>query len=515
MAATPILTPMDADPPASTADEPPVTGRGPLRRRLRLALWAAAVAVLLAGTPALFYALRGGRVLSEPQTLRAGWMALSAVCVGLFALLASTPPDAIRLSPRLGKRVILIAAALMAAAAVAWLVPLLSPEPLRHRFDGKIWLLGDSPYLTSPADAAAQARTSRDAENRPDALDAAAPAQNRTTLTLPAGQAFLAAGRAGEYLLPGEAAAPADRPAAWRALLADSPWWRRLLTWRCVLAAGYLVTIGELVAWLRQRKLSVWWAAVFAWQPLVLVESTGMGHQDVLGAMFLVAGLRRADLGRFRRAAISLAASAAVQPVALLALPFVLRQAWQAPPGDPAAGGNGAAARRAAVWFAATLLLLLLPLATPAALANLADAASQYAYGPSPHAAVYRGIEGLFLGPGESGRATRVRTAGWLLCGAATLAAGAVAWVRRAGPTAALYAMTLAGLLLSPISPPWALVWPLALVPALGGRGGLAALVWSATAVLAYSAGTLWWQLTPVVLAAAAELWPGRRPVPS
>ena len=369
---------MDPMPPPIPAPAP----RRASRRRTRLLLWAVATLTLAAGSPTLFYAVRGTSILTTPAALRAGWIGLSAVCVGLFALLASTPPDAIRLSPRLGKRLILCGSAALAFAAAWWLVPLLSPEPLRHRFDGKIWLLGDSPYLTSPAYAALRARGSRDPEDGPDALDAAAPDQDRTTLTLPAGQAFLVAGRATEYLLPADPtnrlaadprrADPAAPAADWRALLAGQPWWRRLFTWRLVLAAAYLVTVGELVAWCRHLGKSVWWAALFAWQPLVLIETVGMGHQDVLGVMFLVAGLRRADLGRFRRASISLAASAAVQPVALLALPFVLRQAWQSrrPTDDADAPPRGPMrARRAAVWFAATAAVMLLPLASPRALA--------------------------------------------------------------------------------------------------------------------------------------------------
>ena len=510
---------MDPTPPPMSS--PPTRPAGALRRRARLLAWVAAVLLLAGGLPAFFFALRGDRVLEKAALLQSGWLGLAGICLGLWSLLASTPPDAIRLSQRLGKRILLILGAALAGAALLWLVPLLSSEPLRHRYDGKIWLLGDNPYRTSPAVAAARARWSRDADDRPDALDAAAPHQGRTTLTLPAGQAFLTAGRAVEYLLPGTAAeraasrvAVGGEASGWRGRLDEAPWWRRLFAWRCVLAAAYLVTVGELITWLRQRGDSVWWAALFAWQPLVLLETVGMGHQDVLGVMFLVAGLRRAEAGRLRRGAICLAASVAVQPVALLALPLVLRQAGRS--GEPAdSPRRWRDVRRVGVWFAATLLLLLLPILSPTALVNLAAAVRQYAYGPSSNATLYRGLEWLFVGTGDPGRGASVRTAGWALCGAATLGAVAAAWLRRARPATGTYAALTAGLLLSPIAPPWALIWPLALVPALAGRGGLSALVWAGTAVLYYGGGLMespWWQVAPVLAAAAAELSLSRRP---
>ena len=498
--------------------------RSPLRRQARLAAWGLATFALAAGLPWLCYESRGLRALTDPAALRGGWLAEAAVCVGLWVLLLTTPPDAIRLSQRVGKRVILVVSAAACAAALAWLVPVLSPEPLRHRFDGKIWLLGDSPYLTSPATAAERSRGSRDPDDRPDALDAAAPHQGRTTLTLPVGQAFLAAGRATEYLLPGDAAAldardGRDDGESWQARLARLPWWRRLFTLRLVLAAAYLLTVGELVAWLRQRGQSVWWATLFAWQPLVVIETVGMAHLGVLGALFLVAGLRRADMGRFRRGAICLAASAAVQPAALLAVPFVLRQAWQARPQTD--GGGPTPAKRGGrmlLWFALTFAVLLLPLvAGGGALWSLFEAARSYAGSPPRNATVYRGLEWLFAGQNSPDRAAAVRLAGWCLATAATVAAGAVAWSRRSRAASATYAMVIAWLLLSPMSPPWALVWPLALVPVLAGRGGLTALVWAGTAALFYGgdgANDVWWQAVPVVVAAVLEVVLRRPPTP-
>ena len=68
--------------------------------------------------------------------------------------------------------------------------------------------------------------------------------------------------------------------------------------------------------------------------------------------------------------------------------------------------------------------------------------------------------------------------------------------------------MTLVGLLLSPLMPPWLLVWPLAMVPLLPAGAGLTALVWAATATLSYATGPHLplLELVPVYAAGGVEL---------
>ncbi len=492
---------------ANPAPAPPPTPRG-RAAIVRLVLWVIMSAGLVLGLPAWFYMVRDGRILQRLDLLHTGWMALAAACLGLWMLLLTTPRQAIRLSPRLGKRLILLLTAVVAAGGLLWLKPVLSPEVLRYRFEGRIWLLGLNPYQVSPSEAADLAADTEDPELRPDLLDLAAPGGTHTSLNLPVSQAAFVATRTLEYLSPQSAegrvlqatTGPARASAAeWRSLLLELPWWRTLFFWRCLLAGAFLLTVGEMIAWLRHRGLSPWWAAVFAWQPLVLVETIGAGHQEMLGVLFLVAGLRRTDMGNFRRAGICLAAAVAVKPLALLVLPFVLRRAWRgdkleldAPAGTTPFAGSGSAARRTIAWFGATLVVLLAPIWVVGAIPDLLSATGSYFASQEHDASLYRLLETMFVGAeASSERVARVRLATWMLCALAVGLAGLVSWLRHVRPAAAFYAMTMSGLLLSPASGPWMLIWPLAMVPVLHGRAGLAALVWAGTAALHYLPETL------------------------
>lgn len=514
------------DPPHSPAPDPPKQAAVvaepdapyPLtwRATLRLVVWTMLSALAVGGLAAWFYLLRGERLTARLELLHAGWMGLAAACMGIWALLATTPPEGLRLSPQLSKRVLIVASAVLALAALAWLRPVLNSEVLRYRFDGRAWLLGLNPYTVSPDKAVAFAADAQDPEFRPDGLDLAAPHPQRTTLNLPVSQAGFVATRTLEYLSPAGTTQRADEAMAafapdattqaqargstdWRAHLLSLPWWRQLYFWRVLLAGAYLLAVGELIAWLRYRELSPWWAAVFAWQPLVLMETLGAAHQDMLGVLFLIAGLRRADAGNMRRAAMCLAASVAVKPLALLVLPFVIRRAWSsdasasepaqrlaAPPSSPVA------ARRLMVWFFLTLALLLTPLYSAGAIVEAGRAIGGYFAGAGQDASLLRVLEAFFAGEEASeDRLARVRLAAWTICALATLLTGLIAWQRRVGPAAALYAMMIAGLLLYPVAAPWLVIWPLALVPIMRGRAGPSALVWAGTAGLYYLPETL------------------------
>lgn len=504
---------------------------------LRLMLWSLLVLLTVVCLTAWCWTLKAGAAATRPDLLQGGWLAIAGLCLALWLLLATTPTGAIRLSPRLSKRTLILLSALVAIAAVAWLRPVLSTEVLRYRFDGRAWLLAMSPYQVSPDEAEVLASSVQDAELRLDLLDRAAPDQQRTTLNLPVSQAAFVATRTLEYLSPQEEHvrppfAPQTRAADadWRTTLLDLPWWRQMFFWRVLLAGVYLLTVAELIAWLRYRELSPWWAVVFAWQPLVVMEMLGAAHQDMIGVLFLIAGLRRADGGNMRRAAMCLAASVAVKPLAILAIPFVIRRAWREdgtefyPPKRalaPPAGGP--AARRLVIWFLATLVLLLAPLYSREALAETWRATSAYLTSPGQDAALWRVLDAVFGGPDASlERQLRVCLAAWSICAIATMVVGVIAWQRRVSPAAAMYAMLMTGLMLSPTMSPWLLAWPLAMVPVLRGRAGPAALVWAGTASLHYTAETmvglavatqaLAWQIGPVVVVGALEgLLVGRR----
>jgi hypothetical protein len=178
----------------------------------------------------------------------------------------------------------------------------------------------------------------------------------------------------------------------------------------------------------------------------------------------------------------------------LLILPFMISRAWRGDPPDwqRPLPGSAAAARRATVWFLAAIVLLMTPVWIGGGLFDLARALGDFLTTAEHDGALYRLLETMFVGPDASAqRVERVRMAAWILCGLATVAAGLIAWLRRVRPPAAFYAMSMAALLASPVISPWALIWPLAIVPVLRGRAGPAALIWAGTAVLSYTAQTL------------------------
>jgi hypothetical protein len=88
-----------------------------------------------------------------------------------------------------------------------------------------------------------------------------------------------------------------------------------------------LAAIGAILLLLRARGRPLEWSAVYAWNPLAVVESGHSGHVDSLGIFFLVLGLYLFQIGRKNRTAVALALSFLSKYVAVLTLPyFVFRK---------------------------------------------------------------------------------------------------------------------------------------------------------------------------------------------
>ncbi len=508
----------DRSTPISAAPAPAVRWR----RRVRFGAWIGLLLAWLLGSGLWLWRL--GEATLDLATLRFGFLASGALALAAWLLLATTPTHARRVSPRLGKRLIVGSSLLVAAATVAFLIPTLDREPLRFRADGTAWLLGESAYDAAPLDTLATLRESGEPlmpgdplESAEQTLLAATPEPDVASRTGPPSQLASVVARTAEFLLPaGDAttAGPAMRPNdAWRSAMAELPWWRRLFALRAIAAIAFVWTVIELVAWLRQREQSVWWAVLFAWPAAAWALFVGFGHLEMIGVPFLVAGLRRLEAGGARRAGACLAVAAAVQPLALLVLPFAGR----------VGGTNPHDAvqpryRRIWLWTFGTLVLLYAPLLI---IGNGAEVflKSIWAYlsgaeGTWRNAPLPRVLAALILDDTSAARQAWLRflTIGLGLGG--VLIAGLILWVRRAGPTTAGYALLLTSLLLAADAPPWRVVWPLALAPLLGSRGGLTAVVWAATCGLYYAApdaanvsrSTLLWQYLPVYAVAAFEV---------
>ncbi|HYO07528.1 MAG TPA: glycosyltransferase 87 family protein [Tepidisphaeraceae bacterium] len=536
---------------------------GTMSARTRFLLWLLAAAALFGGQLAWLFLLRGRRLLQSDVTLIVGPLALGAPLLAIAALLATTPANAIKLRRRTSEILLVAGGAVLQLAAVVLLRPALSEDVLRYRADGRMWLAGASPYATAPRDfdgadavdalvpfpdvrtiypgtSHAVFALAAAAERALGAAPASVPAFPRGE-RIGAAPASIGALPRDEHSLAANAASPphASPPAAsisvaspphaslaaishgersaWRWYLgnADAPY--RATVFRSTYAACAVGCALVLLGMLRRSGQSPWWAALLAWNPLVTLETGGMGHQDALGALLVLLALsaaQRAHPAR-ARAMLWLALAAGVKPLALLIAPFLIRGGGQRAP-LPGDGRFRSRLLPVGVFAAALVALYLAPLLIHGGAAGWRASAGAYSQTWEANGSFYEGIKFVF-GTGDEGRAMdRAKQMARLLAAAALLAAALACWRFRASPATAGYWLCLVTLLVSPVAYPWYLVWVLAMVPLLDGRPGWAALVWSATATISYR---VWrspdWHLdapwalaeyVPVYLAAATEL---------
>jgi hypothetical protein len=162
--------------------------------RLRMAAWIACVFALIIGTLTWLFALRGARILNSDPILIGGWLILGGLIFVIAILLKTTPPDAIKLSPRSSASIILSATVALHAAALVLLIPGLSEDVIRYRLDGRMWLSGVSPYAVSPGEFLSR--------NSGDAADRLVTFPQLHTIYPPVSQLVFAAARAAERLTP-------------------------------------------------------------------------------------------------------------------------------------------------------------------------------------------------------------------------------------------------------------------------------------------------------------------------
>ncbi len=429
------------------------------RRHGRLAAWA--VLTVIAGLFGLLalWPIRGP--INQHVTLVRGiWVAGSFLPLATWLLLATTPKDAILVSPRLGKRLILLTAAALAASSLWLTSPTWSTDILRHEADGATWLSGRSPYRYTPNDSVTPgtALTSDDVHASAFAtLLAAAPDRDQTSLAPPAVQAVIAASAAVELVLPRGSpealSAVRIEPTDWAGAVERLPWWRRLFVLRLLLALIYFATVNELIAWMRQRNLSVWWAGLYAWSPAAWIGAGILGVAGGLAALLLIASLRRLEAERHRRSAVGLAGAVAASPLLLPLVPWMIVGKRQ----------------RSWLWFGLVSAAMWVPALT-----------YQYGYGPSAlRVARYLATPGDTLVGSLFVFAPAVGWSIWLA------GQGLVAWLinkRGGGAATVVYGMTLSSTLLAPTSAVGLILLPMAVAVAPGRRGGLAAIALVASA---------------------------------
>ncbi|HEU5310385.1 MAG TPA: glycosyltransferase 87 family protein, partial [Candidatus Eisenbacteria bacterium] len=280
--------------------------------------------------------------------------------------------------------------------------PTLSEDVYRYLWDGRLVTRGVSPYAFAPDDPAL-------AEHRDPLLERLNHA-HVPTIYPPAAQLAFAS-----------VAAVSTDPRAFKAAL--------------LVAETALVL--ALLALLRARGLPAERILVHAWNPLVVVESYGSGHLDLLLAALLVASLALLERGRRVPAGIAWALAVTTKYTPVLLGPWLVRRrAWA----FLAAG-------------AATIVLLYLPFAGGGA--ALGTGLAAYARHWEFNGSLYPALQAL-TGSGERAR--------WILAAALAAATLWISWRARSGTGAAL-ALLAATIVVSPTVYPWYVVQLVALLP--------------------------------------------------
>jgi hypothetical protein len=233
------------------------------------------------------------------------------------------------------------------------------------------------------------------------------------------------------------------------ARLSGAPWAMKL--WVVV---HDLAVVLALLAWMRARGAPATAVIAYAWNPLVLVEYAGSGHNDPTALVWLVLAFlwmeRRPTLS-----ALALATGALVKLAPLLALPFLIRR-WP--------------------WRARLIAVAVLGAGLALFWAETRGADS----GLTAYWRAWRNNDLVFHALlAATGGFERARGAALLI----VAAVGAWAWWRGRGAEDATRLSTRASFLVGPVAHPWYLGWVLLFEP-LGPSAPWVLL--SLTAVLSY-----------------------------
>jgi hypothetical protein len=245
-------------------------------------LLAASAIVLLASMLAI------GR-LPSPHTHIAVFLALYGAGFAAYALAARAVLRSRTHGVWLPLAVLAVSA--LAHACVVAARSDLSTDIYRYAWEGRVVLRGSNPFTTVPDDSSFVSM--RDADYARVAY------QNMPAIYPPLAQ--------GAFALA--------------ALVHPGP-----VTLKALFSLLNLGTVLILFAMLRRRGLPPAHALLFAWNPLVIVETGYSGHVDAMAAFFLVLALALWESGRRVWSGVVLGASALVKYLALAALPWLARR---------------------------------------------------------------------------------------------------------------------------------------------------------------------------------------------
>lgn len=407
------------------------------------------------------------------------WLAALAnfVLLSVMAWLLHTTdrvPNAIKLKPWLSVLMITVLAVSARCVIISTWAPTLSDDHFRYRHDGHSVLAGENVYRLLPQDQDVRVTPfalTLDREPRrhqPDLLDRFSNIPFQPTVYLPVNQLTFAMTAAVEKALirdnrlkTNEWPQPRNT-AAWDLQLLQLSGDVRLLPYRIVHTLADLATLFLLMALLVHHGRSIWWAALYGLNPLVLIEVAGNGHLDPVGYVFVLAALLAYAKKRANLAAVMIGLGILCKPLAALVLPAILLHQLR-----QANGGSLLQKFRLNPWPTVrlivvcllTVLLGFVPFA--AGLTSLQTTLSLVAHSYHFNGPLFDLVRWLALG----GNSTPVRP----ILGGLHLVVQIVILVksyRRDWPVAVsvLHAMT-AFLVFSPQVYPWYVLWALALVP--------------------------------------------------
>jgi hypothetical protein len=344
------------------------------------------------------------------------FQSLYAIAFAFFAL-ALGRSRSVRV-PRAG--MLVLAVAMAARIALLPVTPSLSEDIYRYVWEGRVAALGQDPYRLSPRDgtlAGLRDRTIYPRINHPELATIYPPLS-----------------------IAGYALVARLSPTVWA-----------MKSW---VVLHDLALVMLLLAWARARRANPLPVIAYAWNPLVLVEYSGSGHNDPTAMVWLVVALMWSER-RPMVAALALAVGTLTKLVPLVALPFLFHcWPWRA----RLLGAGGIAAGLA--WFLGR---------TRAADSGLAAYGRTWANNELAFHYLARLVHDPLV--------ARQVAAG--LLGVALTVLAWRGWDAARGTRFA----TRAGLVLSPVAHPWYLGWVLVLEPLAPSAPWL---LLSLTAVLSY-----------------------------
>lgn len=187
---------------------------------------------------------------------------------------------------------LILAGAVLFRGLLLPLPPTLSDDLYRYRWDGRVQVEGWNPYVVSPNDA--RLMKLRDAEWR------RMPGRETPSMYPPLVQHVF---RIAYRTLPGP------------------------VRFKLPFALADLAIVFMLAGWVHFTRGRNWTLAVYAWNPLVIVEFAASGHNDALALACVMAALLLITRWRTTPSALLLAAGALLKAFPVVLLPVALRRA--------------------------------------------------------------------------------------------------------------------------------------------------------------------------------------------